>query len=181
MTSTLVQNLQPPSLPQRVTMAVVVLALLGCTSSPPGRSGESPASATAGAAVDPRAAPLEVERHWLQSWFKGTPVLITRLDDGSVSVDVPREFCFDSGRSAVKPALGAVLDKVAESLRRNPKARLQLLAAPGDGAADSSLAVQRAGQVRTHLRSRGVADARLGSPTRAMADAVQLRMTLASP
>ena len=66
----------------------------------------------------------------MQSWFQGTPVLIGQRDDDAVSVDVPREFCFDPGRSSVKPALAAVLNKVAESLLRMPMVRLQLLAAP---------------------------------------------------
>jgi len=120
-----------------------------------------------------------VERQWLQSWFSGTPVVIVQRSDGPVSVDVPLEFCFDSGRSNVKPPLAVVLDKVAESLRRTPQARLQLVAAPGDTAAASPLARQRAGQVRRQLHSRGVPEAQLGNPTATTAAAVQLRIDLA--
>jgi outer membrane protein OmpA-like peptidoglycan-associated protein len=116
----------------------------------------------------------------LQSWFSGTPVLIAQRDDGPLSVDVPLEFCFDMGRSDIKPPLGVVLDKVAESLRRTPKARLQLVAAPGDTVAASPLAKQRAAQVRKHLLSRGVPAAHLGYPTASTVAAVQLRMDLAS-
>jgi outer membrane protein OmpA-like peptidoglycan-associated protein len=159
------------------------LALHGCTTTAPARPGEVPAPPVPAPAdvTPPTADALAVERQWLESWFSGTPVLIAQRSDGALMVDVPREFCFDSGRSNVKPALAAVLDKVAESLRRVPRARLTLVAAPGDGSSDSALAQQRAAQVRAHLTSRGAPSARLAGATAAPAaasPAVQLRMEL---
>lgn len=151
-----------------------MLALHGCSTPP----AAGPAAAPQPAA--PRTPSLVIERQWLQSWFKGTPVRIVQLDSGAVAIEVPREFCFDSGRSSVKPALAAVLDKVAESLRRTPQARLDVVAAPADGAAASPLALQRANQVRRHLRSRGVPASQIGTPTATRAAAVQLRMVLAA-
>ena len=121
------------------------------------------------------------ERKWLQSWFEGTPVLIAQRGDGAITVDVPREFCFEPGRSNVKPALAAVLNKLAESLQRVPLARLPLLAAPDDATGTATLAMDRAVQVHKHLLSRGVPAARLGKPTAATAAAVQLRMELPAP
>jgi outer membrane protein OmpA-like peptidoglycan-associated protein len=103
-------------------LLVVVLAVCGCSSV--GQPAPAAPPAPAAAPADQRAAvpaALAVERQWLQSWFQGTPVLIGQGDDGALSVDVPREFCFDPGRSSVKPALAAVLNKVAESLRRVPQ------------------------------------------------------------
>lgn len=149
----------------------------------PSRPPEKGAAAS-GAAVSPPgpadaalAARLVVERDWLRAWFKDTPVVIAQ-QDAALGVEVPLAFCFDPGRSEVKPALGAVLDKVAESLRRNPQARLQLLAAPGDtaSAAQAALATQRGQRVRAHLRSRGVPDARLPAAARSAVAAVQMRM-----
>ena len=123
---------------------------------------------------------LAVERRWLGSWFKGTPVHVEQRRGGDVTVDVPRGFCFDPGNSEVKPPLAAVLDKLAESLSRVPQAWLPLLSAPGDAAASGSpLALRRAAEVRNYLRSRGVATARLGQPAAAEAAAVQLRMEAA--
>lgn len=162
-------------------MGIVALALYGCATAPPNQPTTPVEPATPAASADRRASTLAVERGWLQSWFEGTPVVIGQRNDGAVSVDVPREFCFDAGRSAVKPPLAAVLDKVAESLRRNDWARLPLVAAPADSAATSPLALQRADQVRKYLISRGVPAARLGSPTATKAAAVQLRMEAASP
>ena len=53
---------------------------------------------------------LSTERQWLQQWFKDTPVQIAQQGD-AVSVDLPREFAFDTARSQVKPPLAAVLDR----------------------------------------------------------------------
>jgi outer membrane protein OmpA-like peptidoglycan-associated protein len=157
------------------SIVAVVLALLGCAAAPTTGPAASPTSAAR------RASALDTERQWLQSWFGGTPVLIAQHDDDSLSVDVPLEFCFETGRSGVKPPLGVVLDKVAESLRRNPLARLQLLAAPGDDAHISPLAQKRAVQVRKRLLAHGVPVAQLGKPTGTVAAAVQLSLDFALP
>jgi outer membrane protein OmpA-like peptidoglycan-associated protein len=167
------------SMPLRASVLGFVLGLHGCTTTAPPRPAAPPASAVDQRAATPAA--LATEKQWLQSWFNGTPVLIALRSDGAVTVDVPREFSFDAGRSSVKPPLAAVLDKLAESLRRTPLARLPLVAAPADPDGASALALQRATQVRTHLLSRGVPAARLANPTATAASAVQLRMEIASP
>lgn len=127
------------------------------------------------------AAALAVERQWLGSWFRGTPVSIEQRHDGAVTIEVPREFCFERGQSTMKPALAAVLDKLAESLRRVPQAGLPLLAAPDDAIGTSPLALQRAARMNEHLRSRGVPAVRLGKPSATTVAAVQLRMEAAPP
>ena len=160
---------------------IAALSLTACTSvAPPAPVGPVATPPT----TDERAAApaaLDVERQWLQSWFKGTPVRIAQRSDGAVTVDVPLEFCFDAGRSTVKPALAAVLDKVAESMRRVPAMRLPLLAAPESASGTAPLATQRAAQVRKHLLNRGVAAARLGPLSTSTEAAVQLRLEIAPP
>lgn len=164
---------------QSIVLALVVmLAVCGCASVAPPAPSAPPSTADQRAAVP---AALAVERQWLQSWFQGTPVQIAQHNDGAVTIEVPREFCFDPGRSSVKPALAAVLDKVAESLRRMPLARLPLLAAPDDENGSAPLALQRAVNMQKHLLSRGVPAARLGKPAATAAAAVQLRMEAAPP
>lgn len=159
-------------------LALLALAgLAGCgTSRPPGAAG--PAAATpAPPASAGGAAVLEAERQWLQSWFEGTPVSIQLRADGALAVEVPREFCFEPAALKPKAALAAVLDKVAESLRRRPQLRADLLAAPGDGTPPAAvLGAQRAQQLRSHLRSRGVAETRLAAGAAANTAAVQLRL-----
>jgi outer membrane protein OmpA-like peptidoglycan-associated protein len=180
-----------------------VLVLAGCASAPPrpggtvAPTGPEPAATAAPAPapgpVAPPAPPtpaqqrtaaastLAVERQWLASWFKGTPVVVAQRPDGAVTVDVPREFCFEPGRDAVKPALAAVLDKVAESLRRTAVAEIRYVGAPGDAGGAATLAAQRAARVHDYLRKRGVAPARLAAPTAGTGTAVQLRIEAASP
>ncbi|MEP7283111.1 MAG: hypothetical protein ABI696_14125 [Rubrivivax sp.] len=155
-------------------LCLAAATLPGCGSTPSATPpAPSPTPPPAG-----RPPPLVVERLWLQSWFKGTPVRITQGGDGPIDIDVPIEFCFERGRSEVRPALIAVLDKVAESLRRVPEARLDRVAAPADAAAAPALALQRATRVRNRVRAGGVAAARLASPSAASTAAVQLRISL---
>ncbi len=190
--------------PRRLLLAGALGTLAGCGTAPPARAPASdplPRTAPAPADSSPASGPgragqrqapdkagaeqrtalaeaLATEQRWLQSWFKGTPVLIAQRGDGTLAVDVPREFCFDAGGSGVKPALAAVLDKVAQSLRRRPAAHVAVLAAPGDAGGSPALALQRAAQVHRHLRERGVPAARLASPEATRAAAVQLRIGL---
>ena len=161
--------------------AVAVFVLHGCGTAT--RTAEPPAATapTQAQPAAPRSSSLGVETQWLQSWFEGTPVRIVQQPDGAVSVEVPREFCFNAGQSKVKPPLAAVLDKVAQSLLRTPNARLELLAAPGDDAEPSPLAQQRSKQLRRYLLARGVPAAQLGTPGVTTAAAVQLRMAISTP
>ncbi len=184
---------------RRPFVALAALLLAGCAGTPRTAepSSRQPPPAATGAAAPPSApvpapapeprltpelaAELVAEQQWLDSFFGGTPVQIERQRDGSLLVGVPREFCFEPGKSRVKPPLAAVLDKVAESLRRRTGARLALLAAPDDaGAAATPLARQRGAQVQKHLRDRGVPPARLAEPSAAAAaGGVQLRIAAA--
>ena len=167
------------------TSLVLLLAVVaGCTSTPPAPSTSTPAPTPAPAPTsDQRAATpahLAAERQWLSAWFKGTPVKIRQVDENAIAIDVPREFCFDQGASKVKPALGAVLDKMTQSLQRVPIAQVTLIAAPADAQANNDLALKRAAQVQQHLRNAGVRADRLGKPSVASAPAVQLRMEASS-
>jgi hypothetical protein len=163
---------------------IIALALTGCASvAPPPPAPSAPAKPpVAPSAAEQKtefAAALAVERKWLASWFEKTPVVIGQRSDGAVTIDVPRDFCFEPGRSAIKPALAAVLDKVAESMRRVPGAQLPLLAAPDDAQGTAKPALQRSTEIRDHLRGRGVAATRLGKPSVTTAAAVQLRIEAA--
>jgi len=181
----------------RSAFATLFLAvtLCACTSTaPPTQPQSTPSQPAASTQPTPQPQPpaptpdqraavpanIAVERQWLTSWFKGTPVRIRQVDDSAIVVDVPREFCFDPGKTTVKPALGAVLDKMAQSLQRVPAANVVLIAAPADAKGSSTLALQRAARVQERLRAAGVRGDRLGQPSVASAPLVQLRME-ASP
>ena len=159
---------------------VALLVLHGCSTVTP--SAPAPTAAPKPSAPPaPRPAALAVERQWLQSWFKGTPVRIEQRSESVFTIDVPRDYCFDAGGSAIKPPLAAVLDKLAQSLQRKPEARVELLAAPADAAGASALAQQRGDSVRRHLVARGVSSQQLAAPSVTDAAAVQLRIGLAAP
>lgn len=163
-----------------VVALLALLVLHGCATVSPSAP-EPPVPPKPSPPPAPRPAALAVERQWLQSWFKGTPVRIEQRSESAFSIEVPRDYCFDAGRSAVKPPLAAVLDKLAQSLLRKPEARVELLAAPGDAAGASALAQQRGDNVRKHLLARGVSSRQLAAPSATDVAAVQLRIGLAAP
>lgn len=155
-------------------MALLV-SLAGCGTLSPRSDGKDPAT---GAQQVPTESPLVSEQRWLAEWFRGTPVVVALADSETLGVDVPLLHCFAPGSSNVKPALAAVLDRVATSLRRHPAMRVAI-AAPTDAGGSARLATSRAQKVREHLASRGVAATRLtGSGTSATAGPVQLRIVL---
>ena len=153
-------------------LLLAALSLSGCGTPPAASPGSVPVQSPSIAV----GRGLDSERAWLQSWFSGTPVVIAQAANGGpLTVEVPLEFCFEPGRSTIKPALAAVLDKVAQSLRRSG-ARLPLIAAAGDGPAAPALALERARKLRTNLVGHGVPAAQLGSPEAGTTATVQLRM-----
>jgi type IV pilus biogenesis protein CpaD/CtpE len=123
--------------------------------------------------------PLVTEQRWLEEWFRGTPVIIALADVNTLAVDVPLVHSFAPGKSSVKPALAAVLDRVATSLHRQ-QALLVSIAAPSDaGSTNMALAATRARQLRNQLVSRGVPTTRIsGVGTARAGEAVQLRLLI---
>jgi outer membrane protein OmpA-like peptidoglycan-associated protein len=165
----------------RTALGLLFALLLGaCASkptSPSSGSGVFSAPApNAGAAGDPNAAPraptpgtpaatpLATEQRFLEDWFRGTPVVIAAQPPVTLQLDVPLANSFDAGKSDIKPALNAVLDRVAQSLLRQNAARIHVNA-PADASGSAALAQSRAQRVREALGSKG------GGP-------VQLRLTL---
>ncbi len=135
----------------------------------------------AGCASTTGVSPLAVEQRWLEEWFRGTPVVITLHDRNTLVVDVPLANSFASGSSGVKPALAAVLDRVATSLLRQPALRVSITA-PTDADGPAALAAGRTQQVRDQLIARGVAGTRTAALGAARAGtAVQLRLVAVAP
>lgn len=173
-------------------MIVVPALLLACaTRAPtPGSAGAAdpsggavpapPSSPMRPAPSTPTVPPLVSEQRWLDEWFRGTPVVIALADIHTLAVDVPLAHSFDVGSTSIKPALAAVLDRVATSLRRQPAVRLSIAAPTDPSGGTVALAAGRGQQVREHLLARGVAAARLAGVGTARAGApVQLRLLMA--
>lgn len=157
--------------------AALALVLAGCATGPRAPVlGPAPVPAPPPARVEPPPpSPLVTEQRWLQQWFGGTPVVIAMQDDGVLHVEVPLVHAFDAERSAVKPALGAVLDRVATSMLRQQATRVQI-SAPGE---TSALGLARAASVREHLAGKGVRPHRIGTAAAPAAAPVQLRLVIA--
>lgn len=158
----------------RLAFTILSAALAaGCastsTSTSPGSSGAPvtnpatpprPAQNAATKAASTKAN-LALEKLRLSELFKGTPVVIALLGDGSLRVDVPLAFSFDPGKAGVKPPLAKVLDSVASG-QVNEVTHL-VVSAPGDPAPAKSatLVGDRATAARDYLAGRGLAASRL--------------------
>jgi hypothetical protein len=152
-----------------VAASLVVLLMAGCKTAPssPQTSASSSSASTAHApVVNPatKAASakgnLAIEKLRLSELFKGTPVVFALQPDGSLRVEVPMHYSFDAGKSAVKPPLGAVLDRVASG--QLAEATQVLVAAPGDPAAKGATLVgERSASVRSYLIARGLPEKRV--------------------
>lgn len=175
---------------------LVVLLMTACasTSSPPSSgSGVFTAPAPNAGAVpgDPNAAPraptpgtpsatpLATEQRFLEDWFRGTPVVIAAQPPVTLQLDVPLANSFDAGKADIKPALNAVLDRVAQSLLRQNAARVHVNA-PADANGNGALAQSRAQRVREALGSKGIAATRVAVTEAAprAGGPVQLRLTI---
>lgn len=155
-------------------MGLLALVLGACTTAPPT---ESPAEAAVRpnpsaprAPVRPPPEPmLAQEARWLRDWFDGTPVQVSTPADGSLQVWVPQPHAFFEPAQAdpLKPGLKAVLDRVAQSLQRQPRSRLEVQAATP---------TVRAEAVRQHLSARGVSAARVSAQVQAGLAGVRLNL-----
>ena len=185
-----------PALERRVVRlaclfsAAVLAGACATTGSAPAPTGQAPVSpgsvpAPVDSAPAPRPAPpapltpLAQEQRFLEDWFRGTPVVIAAQGAQNLNVDVPLTFSFDAGRADIKPALAAVLERVADSLRRQAGGRVTI-AVPTDTGGAAALAQQRAQRVREHLVTRRIAAPRVavaeGSPR--SGGPVQLRLVI---
>ena len=173
-------------------MVVLLAVLAGCATSTSGPSPAAPGSmepAPSGTPLPgaggtrplpPAATPLIAEQRWLDEWFRGTPVVISLADINTLAVDVPLANSFVAGSSNLKPALVAVLDRVATSLRRQPTLRVSVAAPPDAATNNAALAGARAQQMRAHLMSRGIPATRMAAVGSARSGApVQLRLLAA--
>lgn len=143
----------------------------------PGGSDTAPSSPAA--RPDAPVSPLVVEKRWLDDWFRGTPVVIALQGDNALNVEVPLAHSFAAGSNTIRPALAAVLDRVATSLRRQAGMRVSI-AAPSDIGGAATQVSNRTQQVREHLVGRGVPGSRITSLGSARAGApVQLQIVVA--
>jgi len=167
-----------------ITGCAIAALLTACAQAPTSSSTAPGSSAGSAGKPAPNAATkaastkanLAVEKLRLAELFRGTPVVIALQPDGSLRAEVPLHFSFDPGKSAVKPPLAAVLDRVASG-QVNEITHL-VIAAPADPPPVKSptLVGERATAVRDYLVGRGLAASRL-AVTSAAAGVVRVVVT----
>ncbi|MEO8059520.1 MAG: hypothetical protein ABI671_14480 [Burkholderiales bacterium] len=129
--------------------------------------------------MPPRPA-LAEEQKRLSELFEGTPVVFSMQADDSLKVEVPLSFCFDRGASAVKPPLGAVLDRLARS-QRGDTTTLRVSAAGDTAASGSNLARDRAASARDYMVGRGVLASRVLLASGAPGEGVEIVISEPAP
>jgi uncharacterized protein (DUF2267 family) len=152
-----------------------VLALAACAHKPapaPAGAAAPPARAAqpeAARAPAPPPSPLAAEQRWMHGLFAGTPVQLDNLADGSLRVQLPLAHAYEPQDTTPKAPLRAVLDRLGQSLARQPGAQLHL-GPPGPAARE------RLAALRAHLGAQGVAPQRLPATAPLASDKVLLRL-----
>ena len=158
-----------------LSAGLVLVTLAGCKTAPSSTGQPAPSSASQTSAAQAVPSPatkaattkgnLAIEKLRLTELFRGTPVMFVLQPDASLRVDVPLQFSFDAGKAVAKPALAAVLDRIASG-QRDELTRVVVSAPPDAGGKASALTAERAGHVRDYLVAHGLADTRVAlSPT----------------
>lgn len=124
---------------------------------PPAPVSEAPVAASAGGLFGSGLSEaLEPQRVRLRDLLKGTPVAVDATPQRQVRIAIPLKNAFDPGRSAVKPALAAVLDQLATGFKPYAASAELRVAAPDDAKGNGRLARERGASVRDYLVARGV-------------------------
>jgi len=129
--------------------------------------GKAGTGAVAGAAIGAVAGNLwskhmEDKKAAMEQATRGTGIDVARTANNELKVNVPSDFSFDVGRSAVKPQMQPVLDQFAAGL--DPKMRVRIVGhtdSTGSDAINNPLSLDRAQSVRDYLSGRGVAASRV--------------------
>jgi outer membrane protein OmpA-like peptidoglycan-associated protein len=92
----------------------------------------------------------------------GSGIDVSQTTDQRLWLSLPVEAVFPKGRSAVVPGATANLDKVAQALRDNSRAQVQIVGDADPGASgQAALALDRAASARDWIVSRGVPASRI--------------------
>lgn len=144
-----------------------LLAVLGACSTPPAAPPAAPVPAA------PASTSLVTEQLRLAELFRGTPVVFSLQQDGSLRATVPRSFSFDARAAKVKPPLAAVLDRLAKS-QLAKTSRLRVSAPSDPDSRTPTLARDRAAAVRDHLVAQGISAARIATSATVQTELVEV-------
>jgi outer membrane protein OmpA-like peptidoglycan-associated protein len=105
---------------------------------------------------------MEDKRRAMEQATQGTGIEVAKTEQNELKVNVPSDFSFDVGRSAIKPEMRPVLDQFAQGL--DPQMRVRVVGhtdSTGRDAINNPLSVDRAQSVRDYLAGRGVQPSRV--------------------
>lgn len=105
---------------------------------------------------------MEDKRRAMEQATQGTGIAVERTPRNELKVNVPSDFSFEVGRSAIRPSMRPVLDQFAQGL--DPIMQVRVVGhtdSTGNDAINDPLSVDRAASVRDYLVARGVAAPRI--------------------
>jgi len=102
---------------------------------------------------------MEAQKRQMEQATQGTGIAVSQTANNELKLAIPSDAGFDTGRAAIRPSLGGVLDQFAGGLRNNPAAEVRIIGhtdSTGTDAINNPLSVERAASTRDYLVSRGV-------------------------
>lgn len=105
----------------------------------------------------------------------GTGVAVSQTADNRLKLDIPNDVSFDTGRSAIKPNFGPILNQFATSLNQNAVTTVTIIGhtdSTGSDAINNPLSIDRAEAARDYLVARGVARTRIATDGRGAREAI---------
>jgi outer membrane protein OmpA-like peptidoglycan-associated protein len=99
----------------------------------------------------------------------GTGVAVTQTTDNRLKLDIPSDVSFDTGRSAIKPNFGPILNQFASSLNDNAATTVTIIGhtdSTGSDSINNPLSIDRAESARDYLVARGVTRSRIATDGR---------------
>ena len=102
---------------------------------------------------------MENQKRQMEAATKGTGIAVTQTPNNELKLAIPSDAGFDTGRAAIRPSLGGVLDQFAGGLRNNPAAEVRIIGhtdSTGTDAINNPLSIERAAATRDYLVARGV-------------------------
>lgn len=107
---------------------------------------------------------MEQQQAQMEQATAGTGISVERTADNQIKANIPSDAGFDVNRSLVKPQLGAVLDKFAQSMHDNPTTQIRIVGhtdSTGSDAINDPLSRDRAASTRDYLAAHGVTWSRM--------------------
>ncbi len=121
---------------------------------------------------------MQDKREALERSTAGTGIAVARTADNELLVNIPADFSFDVGQSAIKPDMRPVLDQFAQGLDDSMRVRIVgHTDSTGSDAVNQPLSEDRARSVRDYLAGRGVAPSRVDTSGRGASEPVASNAT----